>query len=290
MTSIKPYNFKYIKSKACPWFMYPSTKFDIVYGFLRYKECQDKGECIGKGDRNNDSANANGGYLKPFEKTDDHICALSYRPIVVKFSRCHKYQSRNNHQELNPSSIIKYIKANKSIISPLDSGKCLGIMNSNAKKSRLTPNAFNSSKNNQKWEIRTMFLNGKKLTVPSNKARNENKILGIHSIADSTEDSEKKTILSRLCVWPNNNSTTHNGLLLEPLSNFLLSRWTRPCWTALQLLCIGPPYPSIITACHYYIVMYRKNILLNKVIFINDISIIFNCLNNNNKKDIDNDI
>jgi hypothetical protein len=40
-------------------------------------------------------------------------------------------------------------------------------MNSNAKKSRLTPNAFNSSKNNQKWEIRTMFLNGKKLTVPS---------------------------------------------------------------------------------------------------------------------------
>ncbi|KAG4086352.1 hypothetical protein H8356DRAFT_962747, partial [Neocallimastix lanati (nom. inval.)] len=28
-----------------------------------------------------------------------------------------------------------------------------------------------------------------------------------------------------------------------------------PCWTAIQLLYIGAPYPSIITACHCTIIL-----------------------------------
>ncbi|KAG4092167.1 hypothetical protein H8356DRAFT_1082333 [Neocallimastix lanati (nom. inval.)] len=54
---------------------------------------------------------------------------------------------------LNPSLIIKYVKAYKSIVSPFDSGKSLGNMNSNSNESRLTMNACDNSEPDQKWVV-----------------------------------------------------------------------------------------------------------------------------------------
>ncbi|KAL6605207.1 hypothetical protein U3516DRAFT_907593 [Neocallimastix sp. 'constans'] len=56
-----------------------------------------------------------------------------------------------------PSSIIKYVKTNKSIVSSLDSGKCLGRMNSNKNELRLTLNDCNNAQNDQKWVIHMVF-------------------------------------------------------------------------------------------------------------------------------------
>jgi len=58
---------------------------------------------------------------------------------------------------LDQSSIIKYDKTKKSIISLLETSKCLGRMNSNTNESRLTLNVCNNAQNDQKWEIRTVF-------------------------------------------------------------------------------------------------------------------------------------
>ncbi|KAL6605186.1 hypothetical protein U3516DRAFT_784400 [Neocallimastix sp. 'constans'] len=58
---------------------------------------------------------------------------------------------------LNPSSIIKYVKAYKSIVSSFDSGKSLGNMNSNLNESRLTMNACDNSEPDQKWVARMAF-------------------------------------------------------------------------------------------------------------------------------------
>ncbi|OUM56485.1 Non-catalytic module family DOC2, partial [Piromyces sp. E2] len=42
-------------------------------------------ECLGKGDRNNDSTNANGGYLKPCKKTEDQIWTIWDRNPTTLF-------------------------------------------------------------------------------------------------------------------------------------------------------------------------------------------------------------
>lgn len=63
---------------------------------------------------------------------------------------------------VSPSSIIKYIDTNKSIVSSLNQKKCLGKMSSNNKDdARLTLNDCDNTKPDQKWEIRETFPNGK---------------------------------------------------------------------------------------------------------------------------------